>query len=59
MAERKEHGAETLEPDVAAPLTQPWEVTKKAVGTYGKIDVVTCDFWSEGERVRFVTCGRV
>jgi len=40
LAELKERGAEILELDVVAPLDQLQEVAKKAVGIYGKIDVV-------------------
>lgn len=40
LAELREHGAEILELDVVAPLDHLQEVAKKAVGIYGKIDVV-------------------
>lgn len=40
LAELKERGAEVLELDVVAPLTQLQEIAKKSVGIYGKIDVV-------------------
>jgi len=35
-----ERGAEILELDVVVPLNQLQEIAKKAVGIYGKIDVV-------------------
>ena len=40
LAELKERGAEILELDVVAPLSQLQEIAKQAVAIYGKIDVV-------------------
>ena len=40
MVELKERGAEVLELDVVAPLSQLQEIANEAVGIYGKIDVV-------------------
>ena len=40
LAELKERGATILELNVVAPLSQLREVANKAVGIYGKIDVI-------------------